>query len=339
MSYEIKEGLNYIEHKNGKRLTYRFTPATFSKGAPILVIFSAWGTKIPSKFNDAKWNVISFVDTFGIDGNGCGYLGERGNFFVRDMINSLIESAIKTCACVPQENLFIYASSIASMGAIRYAIMFEANAIYLNAPIIQSKDTTLCKVTRKENFDFPFDPDNRDVIESDMVKFLKAHKDKNLPTFFIVDSMHQSEDWLQNFLEEHTLYFANACKEEGADVHLELIDTEGHKIHHTTREIITLFEKYTPPKYLDIMKLTTSLDNNSLKINCALGKDYPVTGDEQYAFYLMYKGERIQVISYTEETEVLFKLEGGMNPEYIEVIGFIKGKDGKVIKDKASPLV
>lgn len=84
MKYEIKEGLNYIKHPNGKELTYRFSPALFPKGAPILVIFSAWGTKVPSKFNDPRWNVISFVDTFGIDGNGSAYLGEKGDFFVRD---------------------------------------------------------------------------------------------------------------------------------------------------------------------------------------------------------------------------------------------------------------
>lgn len=250
------------------------------------------------------------------------------------MISDLLKSAIETYKCNPKDNLFLYASSVAAPAAIMHGILFEAHGVYLNTPIVQSKDTTLYKITRKDNFDFPFDPNNRDVIESNMIKFLKAHKDKNLPTFFICDSLHQSEDWLQNFLEEHTLYFANACKQEGTEVHLELLDTEGHKIHHSTQEIIKIFEKHTPPKYLDIMSITISLEEHVLKVSCTLGKDYPQTGNELFAFYLMYKGERVQVRSYAEDRKALFDIDENMHLNEIEVIGFIKDDEGKVIKEK-----
>lgn len=344
MAYNIniEEGLNTIEVFDGRKFTYRFTPANFSKGAPLLVISSARGTKVPSKFQRSDWNILSVVDTFGRKGDMTAYLGEKGNFFIKELFYELIQSAIKKCACVPRTNLFFYSSSIASGGSIIQGILSDARAVYLNSPIIRGHGSTIYKSKYRDYdkaVDFVIPPHMKNVIEADGAKFLKAHRHKNLPVFFLCDSMHQSEPWLQNFLQEQTLYFVNACKEEGVEVHLELVDTEGHKIHHTTQEVIELFEKYTPPKYLDIMKIDMSIENHTLKVNCILGNDYPKTGNESFAFYLMYKGERVQVSNYKKEAEALFVLEEEMNPEQIEIIGFIKGEDGKVIMKKVGVLV
>ncbi len=337
---EIKEGRNTIEIFDGWKFTYRFTPATFSDKAPLLVIASASGTTVPSKFNRSEWNVLSVVDTCDSKGHMTGYLGEGGNFFIKELFSKLIQAAIDKCACVSRENLFFYSSSMASSGTLVQGVLFEARAVYLNSPIIRLHDSTIYKVKEKDrdkltNFVIPNSMKN--IIEADGVRFLKAHKDKKLPTFFLCDSMHQSEPWLQNFLQEQTLYFVNACKEEGVEVHLELVDTEGHKIHHTTQEVIELFEKYTPPKYLDLFSMTISIDCQILTANIEIGKDYPDKENALMAFYLMYDNERIDVKNYSQEKEVRFSLEDGdIDYNKIEVIGWIKNKDGKVIKKKVA---
>jgi len=334
MTNDIQDGLNQVLHENGKSLIYRFTPALICEGSPLLIIFSAWGTKIPSRFSNQKWNVLSLIDTHGIDGNSCGYLGERGDWFVHEMVEYIISKAIEKCKCVCRENLFMYSSSIASIGAIRYSITFEAKAIFLNAPIIQTNNITMTKVSRKENFDFPYDPKNRDVIESDMVQFMKAYSDKYLPTFFVVDSLYQNEDWLENFLEEHTLRFVNACKEEGATVYLELKETTGHIIHYNMKDIVLKFETYTPPKYLlDIFNTSIVLNNHELKVVVSLGRDYPFSNDVEYAFYLLYQGETKEKRPYQKNSDIKFSLEDDWDISSIKVRIYIKHKNGHILAD------
>lgn len=333
---DIKEGLSKVEVFDGRKFTYRFTPAVFSKGAPLLVIFSARGTTAPSKFNRKEWNILSVIDTFGRKGDMSAYLGEKGDFFIKELVYELVQATIKECECVPEENLFFYSSSIASGGAIIQGILCDARAVYLNAPIIRVHDTTMYKSQYMEcdkNIDYVIPPHMKNVDEADAVRFLKAHSHKKLPTFFLCDSMHQSEAWLENFLEEQTQYFVNACKEEGVEVHLELIDTEGHKIHRTTQEVIGLFETHTPPKYLDIITVTTSLDNNTLQVKSRLGEDYPLTGDEKFAFYLMHKEERIEVKNYSKENETSFVLADEVDIDEVEIRAFVKSVDGKVIQE------
>lgn len=333
----IEEGLNSIEVFDGRKFTYRFTPAIFSKGAPLFVIASARGTKVPAKFTRDDWNVLSVVDTFGRKGDMTAYLGEKGNFFIKELLYELVQAAIKKCECVPRDNLFFYSSSIASGSGIAQGILSDARAVYLNAPIIKVHDTTIYKSKHMDYdkaVDFVIPPHMKNVIEADGVRYLKAHSHKKLPTFILCDSMHQSEPWLQNFLEEHALYFVQACKEEGVDVHLELVDTEGHKRHHNMNQVIEIFEKYTAPKYLDLLSVRTSLDGNNLKVSCVLGKDYPITGKEQYAFYLYYKEKRVKVCRYSQEFETEFILDEDMSIAEIEVKGFVLNRDKKKIVKK-----
>ena len=339
---DLKEGLNSIEVFDGREFIYRFTPATFSKGAPLLIIFSARGTRVPSKFSRIDWNVLSVVDTFGLEGDMTAYLGEGGNFFIKDLLYALIQVAIHKCVCKPRENLFMFASSIASGGAIIQGILSQARAVYLNSPIIRGHGSTIYKSKYRDYdkaVDYVIPPFMKNIIEADGVRFLKAYRHKKIPAFFLCDSMHQSEPWLQNFLQEQTLYFVNACKEEGIEVHLELVDTEGHKHHHTLQEVIELFEKHTPPKYLDIMKIDAFIENHTLKVNCILGDDYPKTGNELFAFYLMYKGDRVQVSKYQKEAEAIFILEEEMDLEQVEIKGFVKDEAGSKIQKKVGILV
>ena len=179
--------------------------------------------------------------------------------------------------------------------------------------------------------DFVIPPHMKDVIEADGVRYLKANKDKKMPTFILCDSMHQSEPWLQNFLEEHTYYFVNACKEEGVEVHLELVDTEGHKIHYKMPEVIEAFNKYAKPKYLDLMHLNISLDGYTLSVHCTLGEDYPFPDTAQYAFYFMYKGEKKEVKWYGMEGKTVFILEKGIDIKMLEIIAFVKDENGTII--------
>lgn len=335
---DIKEGLNTVEVFDGRKFTYRFTPATFSKRAPLLVISSARGTRVPSKFNRSDWNVLSVVDTFGRTADMSAYLGEKGNFFIKELLYELIQAAIKKCECNPRDNLYFYSSSIASGSGIGQGILSEARAVYLNSPIIRVHDTTIYKskyMDVDKAIDFVIPPSMKDVLEADGVRFLKAYTHKKLPTFFVCESLHHTEPWLDNFLEEQTYYFVNACKEEGVEVHLELIDAEDHITHHTMQEVIGFFEKYTPPKYLDIMKVTTLLNKNELTVECIPGKDFPTTGDEEFAYYLMYKGEKHLVDGYKKSTTRVFELDDALVLDDLEVKGFVKYEGGKISKKVA----
>ena len=248
-----------------------------------------------------------------------------------------MQAAISKCECKPRENLFFYSSSIASGSGIVQGVLSEARAVHLNAPIIRVHDTTIYKSKHMDYdkaVDFVIPPHMKDVIEADGVKFIKAHKGKKMPTFILCDSKHQSEPWLENFLEEHALYFFNACKEEGIEVHLKLVDTQGHKRHHNMRQVVEMFEKYTPPKYLDLLLINTSLDGCKLKVSCILGNDYPVTGHEQYAFYLYNKEKRIKTIRYNQKSEIIFTLTDNIILGDIEVKGFVLNKDKKIINKK-----
>jgi len=339
MKYNItlQEGLNSIEVFDGRKFTYRFTPAIYSRGAPLLILASARGTKVPSKFSRKNWNVLSVVDTFGRKGDMSAYLGEKGNFFIKELLYELVQAAIKKCECIPKKNLYFYASSIASGAGIGQGILSDARAVYLNSPIIRVHDTTMYKSKYMEcdkNIDYVIPPHMKNVIEADGVRFLKAHTHKKLPTFFVCDSLHQSEPWLQNFLEEHTYYFVNACKEEEVEVHLELMDTDGHKVHHTMKEVIELFDKYVKPQYLDLMHVSVALHRDILSVDCILGIDYPLKKDPVFAFYLMYKGERKYFRGYEDNNKMEFILDKEIDIKDVEVIAFVKDKDGIKLSEK-----
>lgn len=326
----MQNGIGYVEAKDGRKLTYRFTPAVVSKGAPLLVILSARGSKVPSKFSNSDWNVLSLVDTFGLEGDTSAYLGEEGDFFVREMVLSLIQSAIDQCDCDPKENLYFYASSIGAFAAIMYGILFEARAVYANAPIVKLHDTTVYREMFKDRIDFSIPPHMKDIIENDMVLFMKAHRHKKLPTFFLCDNIHQTEPWLQNFLQEQTMYFANACLQEGVKIHLELLPGEGHTINHSTKAVVEFFVKYTPPKFVELTHIDTFYDGESLKVNCIVGQDYSGTEEAEYAFYLMQNGKKIQQRWYEQTPEAVFILKEGIELVNLGVIFFIRDKSGNI---------
>ncbi|WP_345976587.1 hypothetical protein [Sulfurimonas sp. HSL3-7] len=328
----LQNGIDYMEAKDGRKLTYRFTPAEVSKGAPLLVILNARGSKIPSKFRNGDWNVLSLVDTFGLEGDTSAYLGEEGDFFVREMVLSLIQTAIDQCECDPKENLFFYASSIGAYAAIMYGILFEARGVYANAPIIKLHDTTMYSEIYKNRVDFTIPPQKKDVIENDLVVFMKANRHKKLPTFFVCDNIHQKEPWLQNFLQEQTMYFVNACLEEGVDIHLELLPGEGHIINHSMKEVVDLFIKYTPPKFVQLTTIDAVCNDRSLKVHCILGQDYLGTEDVQYAFYLMHNGQRVQLRGYESDPTTVFTFEDELPRGNLEVIGFIRDKSGTTLR-------
>ena len=128
------ERLLYIEDDKKRKLFYRFTPATLvSNFVPLIVLLHDQGESEPLHFEHKMWNVLTPLDTFGYAKSGTCWLGEKGDCFVRDLLQALIHQIAQEYEC--EDHIYLYGDSIGAYGAILHGILCSANAVYACDPL------------------------------------------------------------------------------------------------------------------------------------------------------------------------------------------------------------
>jgi len=231
--------LLYIEDANNRKLFYRFTPAAFASNfVPLIVILHGEDKSEAVNFEYKMWNVLTPIDDFGYEDSGSCWLGEKGDFFVKDLLQELIEQIAEEYEC--EEHIYLYGNSTGGYGAILHGILCKANAVYANVPHIRVPQTSNADKKMKEFYRAIFSENVSK--ENDLTSFLNP-KD-SFPIFYLCGDNNSVESGL----EDETAYFADACKKHDIRVHQDFCPDAGEGENHILKKVLDMFE-HVPPVY------------------------------------------------------------------------------------------
>ncbi len=303
------EGLPFID--NGKqKLFYRFTPSSINPiGSPLFIILHGHGTRAATRMSKKGWNVLAPIDHFGHKYNGSWYLGEDGDFFVKELLQKLIKKISSDYQCA--ENIYFYGSSMGGFGAILHGILCNARAVYANVPQIKLLKTTYSERSMKTSFSPIFSSEKKPEEENDLTHILSKYKNKKkLPLFFLCENAVASKGSHENYLQEHTNYFVHKCDEYGLPYHLELLPKSGHDKNYGLNEVLEKFNLFIPP-------LKRKIQPSS--------KAYPMQAKaltfEKFFWKYPEDRQKLQIVEVTDSyLDMLLDLSSQKNAAYIESI-------------------
>ena len=215
------ENLDYIEDNNNRKLYYRFTPAAIgSNFVPLIVILDDEENAEKRNFEYKMWNVLTPIDNVGHEGSA--WLGEKGDFFVKDLLQKLISQIADEHEC--EEHIYLYGSGMGGYGAILHGMLCKANAIYAHLPQIRLHDTELL-----------------DAKEKDLSNFLNT--EDSFPIFYLCDDLASVKNLKNHNLKEDTAYFVEACKKHDIRVHLNFCASPENDENRTIKNVLDTFER------------------------------------------------------------------------------------------------
>jgi hypothetical protein len=228
------EDLLYIEDDNKRKLFYRFTPAVIASNfVPLIVNLDEIGRDEARNFEHKMWNVLTPIDNFESENRGSFWLGEKGNFFVKDLLQKLIHEIAEEYEC--EDHIYLYGNSMGGYGAILHGILCKANAVYAHAPHIRLQETNDTDSEMKQFYTSTF---AKTVSkENDLTHFLNPTD--TFPIFYLCDDGTADE----NCLEDETAYFVDACKKNDIKVHLDFcpkLEDDGIQV---LKEVLDFFER------------------------------------------------------------------------------------------------
>ncbi len=226
------EDLLYIEDGHNRKLFYRFTPAAVvSNFVPLVVILHGEEKMDALHFEYKMWNVLTPLDNFGVENRGSCWLGENGDFFVKDLLQKLIQQISEEYEC--EDDIYLYGSSIGGYGAILHGILSKANAVFVQTPRMKLLDTNETDSVKKHFYTSIFGK----IVskENDLNNFLNAID--SFPVFYLCDD--------DNRLKDETTYFVDQCKKHAIEVRLDFCQTVGESPNHILKKVLDMFERMT----------------------------------------------------------------------------------------------
>ncbi|MBT8343557.1 MAG: hypothetical protein KJO45_02455 [Sulfurovum sp.] len=228
------EDFLYIEDDNKRKLYYRFTPAAIASNfMPLIVVLDEGGSTEPTHFEHKMWNVLTPLDNFGYKNSGSCWLGEKGDFFVKDLLQKLIHEIAEAHEC--EEHIYLYGSSMGGYGAILHGILCKANAVYAHATQIRLQETQHTNTEMKQFYNSIFD--KMTPKEKDLTHFLNPSDP--FPVFYLSKGSTVDE----NCPEDDTAYFVAACKKHDIKVHLDFCPKLNDNGIQAVKEVLNFFER------------------------------------------------------------------------------------------------
>ncbi len=229
------EEILYIEDAKKRKLFYRFTPAALvSNFVPLVVVLHDEGGTGANHFEYKMWNVLTPLDSFGYEGRGSCWLGEKGDFFVKDLLQELILQIAEEYEC--EEHIYLYGSGIGGYGAILHGMLCKANAVYANAPKIRLGKSKDKGIIGEQFYTAIFN--GTLTKEDDLSNFLNPTD--SFPIFYLCDDVGSAQS------TDETAYFVDACKKYEIEVDLDHCPKSGDDENQILKKVLDMFERMTP---------------------------------------------------------------------------------------------
>lgn len=234
---KCNEDLLYIEDAKKRKLYYRFTPASLiSNFTPLLVVLHDKAQPLTPSFEYKMWNILTPLDNFGHENRGSLWLGEKGDFFVKDLLQELISQISQEYEC--EDHIYLYGSGMGGFGAILHGVLCQANTVYACDPLIRLADINDTNSHRKQFYDAVFTQTLSK--ENDLSNYLNATD--TVPLFYLCDNGNADK----NSLENETAYFADTCEQHGIKFHLDHCPQSEGDETHSLKKVLDMLERMTP---------------------------------------------------------------------------------------------
>lgn len=234
-SVRDKASMKFVEDAKERRMYYQYTPSDNESESPLLVILHGHGfVAEPSKYKNKNLNVLAPIDNYGVENYGSWWLGENGDYFVKDLLHVLIKEMRKRGS----GKLYFWGSSMGGFGALLHAILLQADAVYANIPQIKLLGSSYAEGGMKKYFAPIFgDAGGREYNDlSDLLESrFKSNALEKAPLFFIAQSRFD----YKNYLEEQSLYFFQRCLALGFNIHYEVFPKKGHALMMPLSEAVS----------------------------------------------------------------------------------------------------
>ena len=229
------ETLLYIEDTNKRKLFYRFTPAALiSNFVPLIVVLHDAGEAQGPNFEYKMWNVLTPIDNFGDDNKRSYWLGEKGDFFVKDLLQELIYQIAEEYEC--EDHIYLYGSGTGGYGAILHGILCKANAVYAHVPKVRLFHADRAN---KQFYNRIFA--DVDTKENDVSNFLNSRD--SFPIFFLCDKERPVQSSEENSLEDDIAYFVQRCKEHNLKCRLDFCPNSKDDEDKILKEVLDMLER------------------------------------------------------------------------------------------------
>lgn len=187
------ENILYIEDAKKRRLSYRFTPAALiSNFVPLVVILDSQSQTQNINFEYKMWNILTPIDAVGIE--------------EQDLVQLLISQIAEEYEC--EDHIYFYGSLAEASKVITHGILSNANAVYIDSPLIKFEENTLNSLLDSTN---------------------------SFPIFFLCEHEAKLQEGTKDFIatcEKYTVtYSLNFC-----------LKKENDKIH-TIKKVLDMLEK------------------------------------------------------------------------------------------------
>ena len=311
-------GLDYIKDLNERRMYFKYTPSADESNNPLLVILHGHGyVANPSKYTNENLNILAPIDNFGVNQWGSWWLGEGGDFFVKELLHELINQKRSKSS----GRLYFWGSSMGGFGALLHGILLQADAVYANIPQIKLLGSSYSNRGMDKYFRPIFDSSGESGF-NDIVNVLndvvKAEVLGKVPLFFIAQSQFDYE----NYLEEQSLYFFKKCLELNLSVHYEVFPKKGHNLMMPLNKAIEKMLSYSFELRSTDIKENFKIDSD-LKKNATHGDELKIVilpdnkiriefnnlRDDLKAFRLLLNGTKCFETKYLKNTNVVVPIE------------------------------
>jgi hypothetical protein len=226
-----------IKMKKGLSLPYRFQTATSTDEAgsafPLLVSMHAMKSNTTvSKLRHDDWNFLSPIDCYDYKEEGSFWVEGYPELTLLDMIVELVEGYKKNKLF--NGDVYIIGSSSSGIACAYLANKLNAQAVYLNVPVLSSNTI---KSLSKTPFGRYFKVFGDGGVDEHAVDYIfKGMKTR----FHIIDQRFGFKD----FVVLNSFPFVERCLELGINVHYELLPTSGHTVNYPMSHVLELFSKY-----------------------------------------------------------------------------------------------
>lgn len=227
------QSLLYIEDSHKRKLFYRFTPAALiSNFVPLIVILHDEDVTNAPHFEYKMWNVLTPIDNFGYEKKGSCWLGEDGDFFVKDLLQELIRQIAQEYEC--EDHIYFYgSSSMGGYGAILHGTLCKANAVYAQAPMIKVPDQNQLGVQRQQFYHYVFG--EKVSQEKDLNSLLNPRD--TFPILFLGDTpgdVRHQENAIEGFIK--------ACQKNGIKYRLDFSPRSKDE-NEAVKELLDMLER------------------------------------------------------------------------------------------------
>lgn len=250
------ESRKHISHNlyddAGRRLPFVIIPANNAKESPLLIAFHGWtgGLAVernfdtlisPAHVNDFpdNWNILIPQDRYGFGRCGCWWLGEKGEFFLADLLDGMIRLFNDHFGF--NGEIYVFGISMGGFGALLHGLRWKARAVCVNVPQVRLLNTdftghnhrTLKAVFGKDAFERLMAGDAQDdpglarlAWFSNATNFLDADLPRDQKTTFLIAQFRY--DITPNYTKEQCLYLVDKLIEKDFNFELTIRPECGH---------------------------------------------------------------------------------------------------------------